>query len=336
MRIRWRGFELPTKVELEESTKSDTYTKFLAEPFERGYGITVGNSLRRVLLSSIEGAAPVSVKFDSVTHEFTAIPGIYEDVTNIVLNIKSLLVKVNGDGPETIKITKKGEGPVTAADFETNQNVEIVNPDLVLCNLANDEVEFGAEVVVAKGRGYKLAEELMDKNQELGVIPLDATFSPVKRARWATEDTRVGQKTNYDRLLLEIWTNGTVTPEEALVEASSILRKHLNPFVKYFDLGKELERDAVVEEGSETNDIPAEDKELMLKLSQPVSILDPSVRAANCLVAEGIRTIGDLVSRSESDMLQVRNFGKTSLKEVKVKIADMGLSFGMNVNMYKE
>ncbi|MHC4870387.1 MAG: DNA-directed RNA polymerase subunit alpha [Planctomycetota bacterium] len=337
MRIRWKGFELPTKVEFEEETKSESYAKFIAEPFERGYGITVGNSLRRVLLSSIEGAAPVSVKFDQVTHEFTAIPGIYEDVTNIVLNIKGMLVRVNGDGPETIKVSKKGQGAVTAGDFEANHNVEILNPELVIATIADENTEFGAEVKIAKGRGYKSSEEIADAEQVLGVIPLDATFSPVRRTRWSTEDTRVGQKTNYDRLILEVWTNGSVSPEEALVEASSILRKHLNPFVKYFEIGRELEREGAPEEEVEAAaEVPSEDKELIAKVSQPVSILDPSVRAANCLAAEGIKTLGDLVVRSESDMLQVRNFGKTSLKEIKAKIADMGLSFGMNVQLSNE
>ncbi|MHC4883984.1 MAG: DNA-directed RNA polymerase subunit alpha [Planctomycetota bacterium] len=338
MRIRWRGFELPTRVILEESTCSDTYGKFIAEPFERGYGITVGNSLRRVLLSSIEGTAPISVKFGQVNHEFTAIPGVYDDITNIILNLKGLLVKISGNGPEVIRLSKKGPGEVKAGDFEANHNVEIVNPDLVLANIVGEDAELSMEVTVAKGRGYKRAEELASTESELGLIPIDATFSPVVRTRWSTEDTRVGQMTNYDRLFLEIWTDGTVKPEDALVEASSILRKHLNPFIKYFELGAELENEDVVAEvsGEESDSAVVEDKELMDKIDQPVSVLDPSVRAANCLAAEGIKTIRDLVCRQESDMLQVRNFGKTSLKEIKAKLAEMGISFGMDVTRRAE
>jgi DNA-directed RNA polymerase subunit alpha len=331
MRIRWRGFELPTRVILEEGTATDTYGKFMAEPFERGYGITVGNSLRRVLLSSIEGAAPISVKIEGASHEFTAIPGIYEDVTNIILNLKGLLVRVRGDEPQTLRVRKSGPGDVTGGDFEANQNVEIINPDVHIANLVDGDATFEAEVVVAKGRGYKTAEELTQPDQPLGVIPMDATFSPVRRTRWSTEDTRVGQMTNYDRLLLEVWTNGTVKPEEALVEAASILRKHLNPFVKYFEVGEELEREGAPEEVAEPGEVAGPDQELLDRLQEPVSILDPSVRAANCLAAEGIKTVGDLVRRSEQDMLQVRNFGKTSLKEIKNKLTDLGLSFGMDV-----
>jgi DNA-directed RNA polymerase subunit alpha len=335
MRIRWRGFELPTRVHLEEDSKGRTdsgewYGKFIAEPFERGYGITVGNSLRRVLLSSIEGAAPVSVHFENASHEFTAIPGVYEDVTNIVLNLKGLVVKVHGDGPETIRVRKTGQGEVRGSDFETNQNVEILNPEMLVATLVSDDAVFGAEVEIAKGRGYKTADELRREDQPLGVIPMDATFSPVRRTRWSTEDTRVGQMTNYDRLVLEVWTNGTVRPEEALVEAASILRKHLNPFVKYFEVGEELEREGPVEEAA-TGPMSEGDRQLADQLDQPVSVLDPSVRAANCLAAEGIRTLRDLVVREESEMLQVRNFGKTSLKEIKAKLADMDLSFGMDV-----
>lgn len=330
MRIRWRGFELPSQVELEQETADQTYGRFIAEPFERGYGITVGNSLRRVLLSSIEGAAPVSVKFEGASHEFTAMPGVYEDVTNIILNLKGLLVRVRGNGPETLRIQKSGKGEVRAGDIETNQNVEIVNPDLLIATLVDDKAVFEAEIQVAKGRGYKTAEELAPEEEILGVIPMDATFSPVRRTRWSTEDTRVGQMTNYDRLILEVWTNGTVRPEEALVEAASILRKHLTPFVKYYEADEELEQDTVATEAAEAPSSQA-DRVIVQKLNEPVSVLDPSVRAANCLAAEGIRTLRDLVSHTESDMLQVRNFGKTSLKEIKGKLAEMGLSFDMEL-----
>ncbi|MBN1257061.1 MAG: DNA-directed RNA polymerase subunit alpha [Planctomycetes bacterium] len=336
MRMRWRGFELPTRVEVEEETHSDTYGKFVAEPFERGYGITVGNSLRRVLLSSIEGVAPVSVLFEGATHEFTAIPGIYEDVTNIILNLKGLLMKMRGDGPEIIKIHKTGAGEVKGGDIETNQNIEIINPDHLIATIVDEKATFSAELTVARGRGYKTSEELINPEMPLGTIPMDAAFSPVRRTRWSTEDTRVGKMTNYDRLILEIWTNGTVKPEEALVEASTILRKHLVPFVKYFDIGEELEQETLPDQESAYTEMTTEDQELLAKLSEPVSVLDPSVRAANCLSAEGIKTLFDLVKNTESDMLQVRNFGKTSLKEIKAKLAEAGLSFGMEVAKFKE
>ncbi len=331
MRIRWRGFELPSQVLLEDDTASETYGRFIAEPFERGYGITVGNSLRRVLLSSIEGAAPVSVKLEGASHEFTAIPGIYEDVTNVILNLKGLLVRLEGDGPETIRVSRSGAGEVRAKDFETSQNVEIINPDLLIATIVDEKGSFDAEVEIAKGRGYKTAEELAPEEQVLGVIPMDATFSPVRRTRWSTEDTRVGQMTNYDRLILEVWTNGAIRPEEALVEAASILRKHLTPFVKYFEVGEELEREGPAEETGEAIPTSAADRELIEKLREPVSTLDPSVRAANCLAAEGIKTLRDLVSHTESEMLQVRNFGKTSLKEIKGKLSELGLSFDMEL-----
>jgi len=332
MRIRWKGFELPTRVLLDSTSQTATYGKFVVEPFERGYGITVGNSLRRVLLSSLEGAAPVSLRIEGASHEFASISGVVEDVINIALNVKSLLVKFEGDAPELLKIQKTGRGPVTAADIVCDPGVQIVNKDQVLATIENDKVTFKAEIEVRKGRGYVRTEDFPWKIDEgIGTILLDAAFSPVRRARWRVEETRVGKMTDYDRLTLEIWTNGTMTPEDGLVEASTILRKHLNPFVKYYELGRELTREAP---GDEQGEEEAEvlDKELMEKLAQPVSVIDPSVRAANCLAAEGIKTLGDLVMREEAEMLQVRNFGKTSLKEIKMKLAELGLSFAMLKN----
>ncbi len=328
MRIRWKGFELPTRVVLDPVSRTETYGKFMVEPFERGYGITVGNSLRRVLLSSLEGTAPVSLRIDGAKHEFDAIPGIVEDVINIALNIKGVLVKFDGDGPEVLRIEKSGAGKVTAGDLMGGPGVEVVNKDLLIATIEGENVDFRAEIEVRKGRGYVRSEDFPWKiDESSGTILLDAAFSPVRRARWRVEETRVGKMTNYDCLILEVWTNGTITPEDALVEASTILRKHLNPFVKYYELGRELPREAPGDE--EAEDEPVIDKQLMEKLNQPVSVLDPSVRAANCLAAEGIKTIGDLVSRQEAEMLQVRNFGKTSLKEVKIKLAEMGITFGM-------
>jgi len=329
MRIRWKGFELPTRVIVDDGTRSATYARFIVEPFERGYGITVGNSLRRVLLSSIEGTAPVSLRVENALHEFTAIKGVVEDVVHIALNVRGLLVKFDGPGPEILKVDKRGEGTVTAGDLVAGPGVEIVNRDLVLATIVDESAHFKAEIEVRKGRGYLRSEDFPWRQQQesIGIIPLDAAFSPVRRARWRVEETRVGKRTNYDRLILEIWTNGTVAPEHALVEASSILRRHLNPFVKYFELGEEIPKEAPQKAIAE--EAAGSDKALSDKLSQPVSVLEPSVRAANCLAAEGIKTLGDLVARTEEEMLQVRNFGKTSLKEIKQKLNAMGLSFGM-------
>lgn len=325
MRIRWMGFELPNQLHVDSGSKTSEYGKFTIEPFECGYGITIGNSLRRVLLSSLQGSAPVSLRIKGASHEFASIPGIYEDVINIALNVKSLLVSYEGVEPVTVRIEKSGVGPVTGADVKTEGGVKVINPDCHIATIQNAKTTFEAEIEFRKGRGYVPAEE----GTEVGVIPLDAAYSPVRRARWRVEDTRVGEMTNYERLILEIWTDGTITPEDAMVEAATILRKHLNPIIKFNEIGPELERDMPLD--AEPEEAEAIDQGLVDKLDQPVSILDPSVRAANCLSAEGIKTIRDLVSRTEPDMLQVRNFGKTSLKEIKIKLAEMGLKFGMNL-----
>ncbi|MCD8139793.1 MAG: DNA-directed RNA polymerase subunit alpha [Planctomycetaceae bacterium] len=331
MRIRWKSFELPTRVVLDNESSTDTYGKFTIEPFERGFGVTIGNSLRRVLLSSLEGVAPVSLRLDGALHEFAAIPGIVEDVIDIALNVKEMLVSYEGDAPETLKIEKTGPGPVLAGDFTPPVGVEIVNKDLHIATVEGANTTFKAEVEFRKGRGYVRSEDFTWKNQEtIGVIPLDASFSPVRRARWRVVETRVSKVTDYDRLIIEIWTDGTIKPEQALIEAATILRKHLNPFVKYYELGSEATAvaggEVIAPEGEKEG---TDNSALAEKLSQPVSVLEPSVRAANCLAAEGIKTIRDLVTRQEADILQVRNFGKTSLKEIKQKLIEQGLSFGM-------
>lgn len=325
MRIRWRNFELPSKVQLEEETSTDSYGKFQVEPFERGFGTTIGNGLRRVLLSSIEGTAVTSVKIEGVVHEFSTIPGVYEDVTQIILNIKKLRVRMHTDAPCTLRIDVSEKGEVTAANIETDHNVEVVNTDLGICRLT-DDVRFYAEIQVKKGRGYVTAEDNVNEDQEIGVIPVDSIFSPVYRVRYAIENTRVGKFTNYDRLVLEIWTDGTVVPEMALVEASKIYRKHLNPFVQYFELKEDLavEGGVLAPEGDET----AKRREMDELLSKSVDMLDLSVRSKNCLDSENILLVGDLVRFTESELLKVRNFGKTSLKEVKSKLAALGLSLG--------
>ncbi len=331
MRIRWRDFEIPSSVTCEPETHSPTYGKFLIEPFERGFGVTVGNSLRRILLSSIEGAAVTCVKIEGVQHEFSTLAGVYEDVTDIVLNVKGLRFKLDEDDSARLELFREKKGEVKAGDLKAPETVEIIEPDYHIATLTQD-IPFRMELDIARGRGYATAEENSEGDNEIGLIWVDSSFSPVTRVRYKTEDTRVGQLTNYDRLILEIWTNGTVKPEMALVEAAKILRKHLNPFVQYTDLGYELQGEGGLD-GEETVAVQAgpSSEELQKKLDLPISALDLSVRAYNCLEAENIRTLHDLVSRSEEEMLKVRNFGKTSLVEIKQKLENFGLELGMAI-----
>jgi len=333
MRVKWRGLELPTRVERDTKASTDKYGRFFIEPFERGFGTTIGNSLRRVLLSSLEGSAVTSVKTDGVSHEFTSIKGVMEDMTDIVLNVKNLVVKLQGEGPKTMKVSANKAGVVTAGDIEADPSIEVISKDVAIATLTED-VKFEMEMEVENGRGYIPASEriaAMDRfDQEVGVILIDAVFSPVARVRYSTEDTRVGQRTNYDRLILEIWTDGTVTPEMALVEAAKILRKHVNPFVQYFELGEQTVTEQVitVEDAAEE----AIDEELAEKLKTPIQELELSVRASNCLESIRIETVGQLVSMAEVDLLKLRSFGKTSLREVRRKLADIGLALGTQNN----
>ena len=332
MKIRWRGLELPGRVVREDQVSTDTYGKFTAEPFERGFGTTVGNSLRRILLSSLEGAAVTHIKLKGAEHEFSSLPGVMEDVTDIILNVKSLIVKLDSDEPKEMKLTARKAGPVTAGMIESDPAITIVNKDLVIATLTED-TPFEMTLSVSKGRGYvTAAENITDtEEQEIGLIAVDSLYSPVTRVRYATEDARVGQKTDYDRLILEIWTNGTVSPEMALVEASKILRKHLNPFVQYFELGSDTANDEAVAALRDANKAMI-DPELQQKLNMSIQELDLSVRANNCLESAKIQTVRDLVQKTDTDLLKVRSFGKTSLREVKRKLADMGLSLGMDLN----
>lgn len=325
MRIRWRGLELPSRVSNDPKFKSETFGRFVVEPFERGFGTTIGNSLRRILLSSLEGAAVTSIKIKGATHEFTSLPGVMQDVTDIVLNVKNLIVALDGDEARKMTVAATGPGDVTADLIEADPNVTIVNKDLVLATLT-DKVDFEMEFNVGKGRGYVPASEQYNRqeDQEIGVIPVDAIYSPVQRVRYKVEETRVGQRTNYDKLIMDIWTNGTVTPEMALVEAAKILRKHLNPFVQYFEMGTQL----VSEEAAKAAGV---DEELIRKLNMPIGELDLSVRASNCLESARITTVADLVIRSEADLLKVRSFGRTSLREVKKKLSDIGLDLGIKL-----
>jgi DNA-directed RNA polymerase subunit alpha len=323
MHIRWRGFELPSNVVCDVNSLTPTYGKFVAEPFERGFGTTVGNSLRRVLLSSLEGSAVTQIKIRGAQHEFTTIPGVLEDVTDIVLNVKSLVVKNHGDSTRVITVEKNTAGVVTGADVQTDSDVEIINKDHVLATLT-DNVPFMMEMVVENGRGYIAATEHSTGDHEIGIIPIDAVFSPITRVRYEVEETRVGQKTNYDRLTLEIWTNGAINPEMSLVEAAKILRKHLNPFVQYSELGPRVfsaPRGAVI----------TGDGMLDQKLNMSLAEMKLSVRAMNCLESERIHTVRDLVQRTEDQLLEVRNFGETTLTEVKEKLTELGLYLGMRV-----
>jgi DNA-directed RNA polymerase subunit alpha len=318
MGTQWRDFAIPKKLTCDEDTATDTYGKFIAEPFERGYGMTIGNSLRRVLLSSIEGAAVTSVKIDGVLHEFSAIPGVLEDVTQIVLNVKQLVLRAHSRQPKTLVIDKDKKGPVTAADLEGDDTVEVVNSDLHLCTLTKAG-KFRMELEVGRGRGYVPAEKHKKEGQPIGLIPVDALFSPVTRVNFSVEDTRVGQVTDYDRLLLEVWTNGSMSPKDALLYASNILQRHLDLFVNYGSLPEEPEDEEPV----------AVSEELQEKLKTPISELELSVRSANCLREAKIHTIGELVQKTPQELLKYRNFGKKSLAEIDELLHSMGLELGM-------
>lgn len=323
MHIRWRGLELPSQVICDASTLTRTYGKFIAEPFERGFGTTVGNGLRRILLSSLEGSAVTQIKVHNAQHEFTTMEGVLEDVTDIVLNIKSLVVKNHSDSTKVLRVERKTAGEVRASDIETDESVEIINKDLLIATLTSD-VPFVVEMVVENGRGYVSATEQAEQVHEIGIIPIDAVFSPVTRVRYDVEETRVGQKTNYDKLTVEIWTDGSIGPEMAIVESAKILRKHLTPFVQYTHLGPQIHAAA---RGGQ----PVGDTALESKLNMPLADLNLSVRASNCLESENIMTVRDLVIRTEDQLLEVRNFGETTLAEVQQKLRDLNLHLGMRV-----
>jgi len=328
MRIRWRNFELPNRVTVEEESREETYCRFHAEPFERGFGTTVGNGLRRILLGSLEGTAVTHVKIAGVQHEFTSMEGVVEDVTEIILNLKQLLVRLDRERTATLTLSVKKKGEVTAGSLKGPHYAEVVNPDLKILTLAENR-ELEMEVTVRAGRGYRTADENANEDDEIGLIPIDSIFSPVQRVRYKTENTRVGKMTNYDRLVLELWTDGTVSPEAALVEASKIFRKHLNPFIQYFEIGAELPE--TERKGEDEVLAEREQAELKEKFLTAIADLDLSVRAANCMEVEGIETLGDICRMPEEQLLEVRNFGKTSLKEITKKLGERGLTLGMDV-----
>ena len=311
---------MPKRLTKEESTATDTYAKFVAEPFETGYGHTIGNSLRRVLLSSLEGAAITSIKIDGAMHEFAAIEGVVEDVTDIVLNLKKVKFKAHTRDEQVLMLSVNKEGAVTAADIQTNQNIELVNPDQHICTL-DKKRKFEMELTVKIGRGFLTGDENKKSGQAIGVIAIDSIFSPVTRVRYAVEAARVGNRTDYDRLVIEQWTDGRITPDDALTQASAILAHHLDVFVGY-------DKNAV--EFEETVD-KQDDEKMKLKklLNMSVNEIELSVRAANCLNNANITSVGQLAMKSESEMLKYRNFGKKSLNEIKDKLTALGLALGM-------
>lgn len=320
MGVKLRNFEMPKRLMLDEESYTPTYGKFIAEPFERGYGATIGSSLRRVLISSIEGTAVTSVKVAGVQHEFSPIDGIVEDVSQIVLNIKQLVLKSHFKTPKAMYLNVDKKGDILAKDLQTDETVQILNPDLKLAT-ATKKTKLEMEFEVARGRGYVPAERNKKEDGVIGVIPMDSIFSPVKRVNFKVENTRVGQITDYDKLILELWTNGSIDPKEAMLYASNILQRHLDIFVGF---GK-LPEDIVEEE------ISSEEKELIEKLNMPISELELSVRSSNCLKEAKIKTIGDLVRKTEMEMLKYRNFGKKSLTEINKILGDMGLHLGMKI-----
>lgn len=324
MHIRWRGLELPSLITCDHKTLTSTYGKFVAEPFERGFGATIGNGLRRILLSSLEGSSITQIKVHGAQHEFTTLPGVVEDMTDIVLNVKSLVVKNHSESTKVVRIERNTKGVVTGADVQTDDTVEVINKSHVIATLT-DDVPFVMEMVIENGRGYVPSTEHSPNVQEIGIIPVDAVYSPVVRVRYEVEETRVGQKTNYDRLTLEIWTNGSIHPEMALVESAKILRKHLNPFVQYTEIGARVHATGRAVGGASS------DMALESKLNMSLAELKLSVRATNCLESENIHTVRDLVRRNEDQLLEVRNFGETTLNEVQDKLSELGLRLGMRV-----
>src|ERR1700683_432037 len=320
MPMRLGRFEMPKRLTKEENTATETYAKFIAEPFETGYGHTVGNSLRRVLLSSLEGAAISSIKVDGAVHEFATIDGVVEDMTDVVLNLKKILFLSQAREPQTLLLSVNKEGAVTAGDIELAQNLEIVNPKQLICTL-DKKKKFEMELEVKTGRGFCPGDENKKPDQAIGVIAIDSLFSPVTRVRYAVESARVGQRTDYDRLIVEIWTDGRISPDDALTQASAILQHHLDVFVGY-------DKNAVEFEETETKQDDEKSKHKKL-LNMSVNEIELSVRAANCLNNANITTVGQLAMKTEAEMLKYRNFGKKSLNEIKEKLAILSLSLGM-------
>lgn len=323
MGVKWRDFQMPKRLDCDESTYTDIYGRFVAEPFEKGYGVTLGNSLRRILLSSIEGSAVTSIKIEGIRHEYSTIPGVMESVSEMILNIKRLVLRSHSKVPKPIFIKADKKGEVTAADIICDETIEVLNPDLHIATLSRD-TKLHIEMEVSRGRGYVPAEQ--NKKDVVDVIAIDSVFTPIVRVSYSVENTRVGQKTDYDRLIMEVHTNGGVNPKEAMLYGSNILQRHLDVFVSYGQLPEEEE---------EEEEVSAEEKALYEKLRLPISELELSVRSANCLKDGNIKTIAELVKKPESELLTYRNFGKKSLTEINEILKVMGLSLGMKVDPKK-
>jgi DNA-directed RNA polymerase subunit alpha len=314
---------MPKRLTKEDSTATENYARFIAEPFETGYGHTIGNSIRRVLLSSLEGAAITSIKIDGAMHEFATVDGVVEDVTDIILNLKKVLFKAHSREPQTLLLSAHKEGEVTAADIQLNQNVELVNPKQHICTL-DKKKKFEMELEVKVGRGFLPGDENKKIDQAIGVIAIDSLFSPVTRVKYSVENARVGQRTDYDRLILDIWTDGRISPDDSLTQASAILQHHLDVFVGYDKNAVQFEEEATKEDD--------ERSKLKKLLNMSVNEIELSVRAANCLNNANITTVGQLAMKTEQEMLKYRNFGKKSLNEIKEKLAGLNLSLGMNID----
>lgn len=320
MIIRTKDFQIPKKLDIEPESLTNTYGRFSAEPFERGFGTTIGNSMRRILLSSIAGAAVTSIKIEGVLHELSTIPGVKEDVTDIILNIKNLRFKLHTDRPKTVRLRKKGLGEARGKDIIHDADVEILTPDLHIATL-DKEANLDMELTIRIGSGYVPADRNKEEGFPLGVIPVDAIFSPVKRVNFVIENARVGRITDYDKLIMEIWTDGGIKPDDALAYAAKILKDHLNLFINF---------DETLEPVQDMGEDPKTD--FNKNLLRSVYELELSVRAANCLKNANIKTIADLVERTENEMLRTKNFGRKSLNEIKEILSEMGLSLGMKVD----
>ncbi len=318
----WRSLIKPKGLEIEKETKTSHYGKFVAKPLERGFAITLGNGLRRILLSSIQGAAVVSVKIEGVLHEFSTIPGVKEDVTDIILNLKQLRLKISGVDHDIVRIEAKGEKEVTAADIITTPNVEVLNPDLHIATLSGD-ANLKMELTVKLGKGFSLAEKNKTERDVIGVIPIDAIFTPIKKVNYTVTNARVGQATDYDRLTLEVWTDGSVFPEDALAYSAKILKDQISLFVNFEEEDEPLE------------EVIIEEPKMNENLNKRVDELELSVRSANCLQNANIKYIGELVQKSEGEMLKTKNFGRKSLNEIKEILSEMGLSLGMKIESWQ-
>jgi DNA-directed RNA polymerase subunit alpha len=323
--MKWKPLQMPKEIVSDQSSATENYSRFIIEPLERGFGVTLGNALRRVLLSSIQGAAVVSLRIGGSLHEFSNIDGLYEDVTEIVLNVKKMRVRLHADGMRTLAYKTNKKGKITAALFNIDPEIEILNPDQQICELVADQ-EFSMELDIDSGRSYVLSEQNKRPDAPVGTVFVDSLFSPVVRVNYEVENTRVGQRTDYDRLILEITTDGSITPEDALSFGAKIIKDHLQLFIH---IDEEIEIEEEEEEDEETVRI----RQL---LKTRVDELELSVRSSNCLRAANIQTLADLVSKTESEMLKYRNFGRKSLNELNAILDELNLSFGMDISKFTE